>query len=196
MCYSKTITMKKTFSGFTIVEVLVVVTVIAILAGIGTFAYLSTQMRARDTKRLANVESITQAIELYARDKSSFPAKQGATTWEESSVQQANFLKPLYDASYLRGNPLVDPRNNTSFQYKYAVFDPTIPAQQNFCETNRGPYFVLGVTQLEALGMSGSTPVASPDSPGWKCGSGASSKDWQTEFSWVTGGYLDEFTTE
>lgn len=188
-------------AGFTIIELLVIVVVIGILAGIGIFAYLDAQKRGRDTKRVANAESIVQAIELYARDKGEFPEPQeSAEVWEQSSEQQENFLKVLYDEDYLSGEPLLDPRNTYEFQYKYYVFEDDFDAP---CEKGRGGFFVLGVKQLESLGETGEdsavtggkVPGPSSQSHGWNCDSDGRSRDWQKEFSWVAGGYLDEYIT-
>ena len=48
--------------GFTIVELMVVIVVIGILAGISTVAYNGAQQRARDTKRIHDVEAIVSAL--------------------------------------------------------------------------------------------------------------------------------------
>lgn len=187
-------------SGFTIIELLVIIVVVGILAGIGIFAYIDSQQRGRDTKRVANAESIIQAIELYTRDKGEFPEPvESAENWEQSSEQQENFLKVLYDEGYLSGEPLLDPRNTYEFQYKYYVYDEG----SNGCENGRGEFFVLGVKQLESLGETDEdnplterkVPAPSPQSHGWSCNSGGHNRDWQKEFSWVAGGYLDEYIT-
>lgn len=188
-------------SGFTIIELLVIIVVIGLLAAIGIFAYNDAQKRARDTKRVANAESIVQAIGQYAHDKGEFPAPQeSGEIWEQSSEQQENFLRVLYTDNYLRGEPLLDPRNTYEFQYKYYVFEDSFPVA---CDKGRGGFFVLGVKQLEALGETdetsavtgGSIPAPSPQSHGWRCGSGSDVRDFQDEFSWVAGGYLDEYIT-
>lgn len=188
-------------SGFTIIELLVIIVVIGLLAAIGIFAYNDAQKRARDTKRVANAESIVQAIGQYAHDKGEFPAPQeSAEIWEQSSEQQENFLRVLYADNYLRGEPLLDPRNTYEYQYKYYVFEDSFDVP---CDKGRGGFFVLGVKKLEALGEtdennphvpSGPIPVASPQSHGWVCSTGGL-RDFQNEFSWVAGGYLDEYIT-
>tara|TARA_B100000678_G_C18005389_1_gene420546 strand:+ start:141 stop:641 length:501 start_codon:yes stop_codon:yes gene_type:complete len=55
-------------TGFTIVELLIVIVVIAILAAITIVAYNGIQERARDTQRLTDLSNIEKAIRLYAAD--------------------------------------------------------------------------------------------------------------------------------
>jgi prepilin-type N-terminal cleavage/methylation domain-containing protein len=64
---------KRHSTGFTIVELLIVIVVIAILAGITIVAYVGIQGRARDSTRITKVQSIAQALELYKIDNGSYP---------------------------------------------------------------------------------------------------------------------------
>lgn len=71
--------MKKTISGFTIVELLIVIVVIAILAAISVVAYRGVQERARNADRVADVNAIQKAVEMFAVDHGSYP-KQGTVS--------------------------------------------------------------------------------------------------------------------
>lgn len=67
-------------SGFTLVEVLVVVGIIGLLAsvvlvGLGTF-----RMRSRDARRIADLREVQNALELYYTKNNEYPA--AATTWD------------------------------------------------------------------------------------------------------------------
>ncbi|MFZ1301443.1 MAG: prepilin-type N-terminal cleavage/methylation domain-containing protein [Candidatus Microsaccharimonas sp.] len=66
--------------GFTIVELLIVIVVIAILAAITIVAYSGIQTRARDTLRSDGVSKIVKALELYYTDNGRYPAGSGSTT--------------------------------------------------------------------------------------------------------------------
>lgn len=55
----------KSKSGFTIVELLIVIVVIAILAAISIVAYNGVQQRAKYTEQLSQIEEIGKAIRLY-----------------------------------------------------------------------------------------------------------------------------------
>ena len=54
--------------GFTLIELVVVVAIIGILAGIGVASYGSANKKARDGKRKADIESIRSALEMYKAD--------------------------------------------------------------------------------------------------------------------------------
>ena len=62
----------KSRSGFTIVELLIVIVVIAILAAISIVAYNGIQQRARDNTRKSNLASISKALKLYNVDKDNY----------------------------------------------------------------------------------------------------------------------------
>ncbi len=59
--------------GFTIVELLIVIVVIAILAAITIVAFNGVQQRARDAKRQSDVKTIAKALELYYTEKGAYP---------------------------------------------------------------------------------------------------------------------------
>lgn len=57
--------MKNRRNGFTIVELLIVIVVIAILATISIVAYTGIQARAHDTKRASDINQIKKALVAY-----------------------------------------------------------------------------------------------------------------------------------
>ena len=59
--------------GFTIVELLIVIVVIAILAAISIVAYNGIQQRAREVQLSSDVNAIKKSMELYKADKGEYP---------------------------------------------------------------------------------------------------------------------------
>ena len=63
----------KTQRGFTIVELLIVIIVIAILAAIVIVAFNGIQSRARDAKRLTDISTVYRELQLYYADNGAYP---------------------------------------------------------------------------------------------------------------------------
>jgi type II secretion system protein G len=83
-------------TGFTIVELLIVIVVIGILAAITVVAYSGIQSRARFAAYSTDIESIYKAILSYQIDNSSYPANGpsgGCTT--NAATGDGNFIAGL-----------------------------------------------------------------------------------------------------
>lgn len=63
--------------GFTLVELLIVISIIAILSAIGLTIYSGAQKSARITKRLEDLKAISIALELYYGVNKSYPTTSG-----------------------------------------------------------------------------------------------------------------------
>ena len=73
-------------TGFTIVELLIVIVVIAILAAIRIVAYNGIQSRAKDTSKVQKMNDIAKALELYKSDKGYYPQILDASGSESSTT--------------------------------------------------------------------------------------------------------------
>ncbi len=70
----------KSKTGFTIVELLIVIVVIAILAAISIVAYNGIQQRARDSQRQNDIVLLKKSLELYYINNGRYPAGSGSTS--------------------------------------------------------------------------------------------------------------------
>lgn len=66
--------MNKKLSGFTIVELLIVIVVVAILAAISIVAYNGIQSRAKNVQIQADIKQIVKLIEAYNADTGAYPS--------------------------------------------------------------------------------------------------------------------------
>lgn len=77
--------------GFTIVELLIVIVVIAILAAISIVAYTGIQNRANDAALQSDANAIKKSLELYYVDNGSYPICSGGSghscTWASIKPQ-------------------------------------------------------------------------------------------------------------
>lgn len=148
--------MHKRFSGFTIVELLIVIVVIAILAAISIVAYNGIQARARDNIRYQDAKAIMKAIELYKIDNGNYPntpATTAGTTgcsaggYNFSWATDGSWLKQLVDGKYLPKAP-TPPVNDCSHYYSYIY-----RASTNYgCTTRTTNYYIFQV-----VGADGTT---------------------------------------
>ncbi len=85
--------------GFTLIELLVVSAIIALLASIVITNLADAQARSRDTKRVADLQQIQKALELYYTNTGSIPAAQYpedmASSCSTGSDSLASTLAPL-----------------------------------------------------------------------------------------------------
>lgn len=136
--------MKRRF-GFTVVEIIIVITVISILAGIGIVSYSGMQVRARDTERQADVEAIAAAFETYYEQYGTYPSHREVTNanndGDASSLPQ--FGKPwLQDTLRLSEPMLISPSGQSSASTNMSIVSSD-NASANPTDANTYLYYTL-----------------------------------------------------
>ena len=115
--------------GFTIVELLIVIVVIAIVAAITIVAYNGIQQRARDSQRVADIGNIVKAIQRWnletGNDYSAMPVGNASVTgqgWYNTNYSTASAKTFFVNLGYLT-NGVDDPLNtkgSPAFSYMIA----------------------------------------------------------------------------
>jgi prepilin-type N-terminal cleavage/methylation domain-containing protein len=108
--------MKKTKSGFTIVELLIVIVVIAILATISVVAYNSIQQRANNTARIAAAKEWVKSIKQYLAVNQAYP-----TALTSSSI----FCIGESNITNLDADPDVDCGLSSNIKHDSSTYTPT-----------------------------------------------------------------------
>ena len=104
--------------GFTIVELLIVIVVIAILAAITIVAYNGVQARGRDAARVADMHDLKQQIELYYIDNGSYPTCSGVDGCYSTNPTTSYRITSMPIGS---ASKFVDPINtDTTYGYYYS----------------------------------------------------------------------------
>lgn len=98
-------------SGFTLVELLIVIVVLALLTVVSGTAYTATMKTARDGRRKIDLESIRSALEVYRSDHSTYPDT------EDGSSSLASFLE-TGSKKYI--SMPKDPKTKTDYFYSPA----------------------------------------------------------------------------
>jgi len=100
---------KKFNFGFSLLELLVVISIIGILVSISAAAFNVAQRTSRDSRRRADIKAMQDAFEQYMAENTSYAACSTMATYDSGSG-------PLLPS----GLP-VDPRNSGSFVYNTAT---------------------------------------------------------------------------
>lgn len=140
--------------GFTVVELLIVIVVIAVLASITVVAFNGVQQRGRDAKRASDGKSIVKALEAYRATHGRFPTptpSRGGTSFEQSTDTPGTFMEYL-QGEYMSTVP-IDPINDSTRYYRYHVYEEsTLPGMG--CPTDKGRLMIFYVMRFEVSGAA------------------------------------------
>lgn len=92
--------------AFTLVELLVTLSLMAMIMGAGLVAFNSSRAVARDGKRKADLEAIRSALELYRSDMGAYPANLNLLSPNYISTLPTDPNTPARSYSYTPGYTL------------------------------------------------------------------------------------------
>ena len=101
--------------GFTLVELLVVISIISILTIISVSSFTNAQIKGRDAQRKSDLDALSKALMMYFADKGVFPNSLEFGDTDTGLVDPNNL-----EMVYMRKIPL-DPINGGEYIYEYKV---------------------------------------------------------------------------
>lgn len=114
------VSLKKNQSGFTIVELLIVIVIIGILAGLVISTFVGVQQKARNSERQTDINSISGQLEAYYAKNSGYPslADLNTGTWRSGNeIKVGDADKALADPSAASSKTLVSAAANHAYSY-------------------------------------------------------------------------------
>ena len=124
---SKTLT--KIQQGFTIIELLIVIAIIAILAGLVLNNFQGAQAKARDTQRVTRINAIHSKLEEFYNEANGYPASALATA-NFPGIDSKSVVDPrggnladtiVADKAALDGT-LTNPTSGSGNEFKYYTY--------------------------------------------------------------------------
>lgn len=111
--------------GFTLIEIMVAISIVAVISTIGMVVYTSAQVGARDAKRKQDFRALQTALEIYYQANKNYPTKNvssdDATNWNQLF---ASGIGPT--TNYINNmpkDPLNRQRGSEWFVYRYISND-------------------------------------------------------------------------
>lgn len=121
---------KQKQTGFTIVELLIVIVVIGILAAITIVAYNGIQQRAKEAERQSDITAVAKALELYYVDNGRYPSygsQFSVRSWATSNLKlsEGSLLAPddtpaATATSFDNGGPSTGSNTNRYWYWNYS----------------------------------------------------------------------------
>lgn len=124
-------------NGFTLIELMVAIAIIAVLAAVGMVVYASVQKTARMSKRTEDFQAIKTALEAYKAANGQYPVKVWTHQCSYSAPVDPNQLIPNLAPNYMTAVP-TDPLFNRN---------PALPSDNTYCYwyNSDGPNYKFGL---------------------------------------------------
>ncbi len=117
--------------GFTLLELLVSATLIAVLTTIGIVSYSSVNRRSRDVKRKSDIEQIRSALEMFRSDMGYYPSV-GDGSWTNAAGLDTGGATGLV-STYMPSIPDDPQSSSKDYYYRATNRDATTGRYYGYC---------------------------------------------------------------
>lgn len=130
------VSLKNRQSGFTIVELLIVIVVIGILAALVITTFVGVQQRARNTERQTDLNAIAGQIEAFYATTGAFPTLTDLNdaTWRSANNFRVD-LKAFADPTNAGSQALVAAPAGGRYSYEFGPAGCVSTGAGTFCNT-------------------------------------------------------------
>lgn len=147
--------------GFTLIEMLIVIAIIAILSAIVLTSVSGFQASARDTARVGNLKNIQSYLELFYNKCGYYPGYQGGNSTCNATLQQWSDLSSLMSTVGVTNQLPKDPSAGRSFCYgvnpndgnSYILGTVLESSNSVLNDNGAGPSSTGGITSLQIPGI-------------------------------------------
>jgi len=156
--------------GFTLIELLIVIAIIGILSATVLVSLNTARAKARDARRISDIQEVRKALELYYLDHGAYPVVSG---WKGTT--EGCYTGPADSNDAIPG---------LAPEYIPTIPEDPKPAASNYCylyTSNGTDYKFMSHATLE-------TKTLAPGEPGARFGSGCGTP--QKTFAVYTPGYI------
>ena len=149
-------TFKKVQQGFTIIELLIVIAIIGILAGLVLNNFQGAQAKARDVQRKADINAIHGKLEEFYNNNNGYPDGNLDTTVlagaDVDALKDADGTAIGYNGGFIVSTTAPTPTVSNTAEYAYAAYGCTTAGAQSTVGATCTKYVLKTFLEKDATG--------------------------------------------